>query len=75
MTVGIPSDEKFTENQSIDDSSHLVQENVYEAVLKKTYKMYKLLCGSFYSTLESSINEENLSHLKDKLNSFYSKVR
>ena len=54
--------------------SEKVQENVYSAVLRQTYRMFRLFNGSFSSILGTSYNEEIIQTLKDRLDHFYSRV-
>lgn len=48
-----------------------IQDNVYMAVLKQGYLMYRLFSGTYESTIESG----NVEVLQNKLEHFYSAVR
>jgi hypothetical protein len=59
---------EYLEYQSDD-----VQDNVYLAVLRQSYQMFRLFKGSFTAILSSSGGD--VTHLKQKLDHFFSRVR
>lgn len=74
MTIGIPrSKEKTDGENTCEENSDLIKENVFEAVLRKSYRYYQLFSGTFTSMLESNIND-GISILKQKIGNFFNSV-
>lgn len=74
MTIGASNSVNYSESGSSEDSSNVIQDNVFEAVLRKTYRVYRTFCGTYMSNLESNSSETGLQLLKEKLKNFYNKV-
>ncbi|KAK6625709.1 hypothetical protein RUM43_006008 [Polyplax serrata] len=71
MTIGIPRSKEKTEGENTcEENSDLIKENVFEAVLRKSYRYYQLFSGTFTSMLESNIND-GISILKQKIGNFF----
>lgn len=74
QTVGIPFVTKVKDGtEYFEYQSDDVQDNVYLAVLRQSYQMFRLFKGSFTSILSNSRGD--VIHLKHKLDHFFSRVR
>ncbi|XP_021927483.1 vacuolar fusion protein CCZ1 homolog isoform X2 [Zootermopsis nevadensis] len=72
MTVGIPFVTKVKDGtEYFEYQSDDVQDNVYLAVLRQSYQMFRLFKGSFTSILSNSRGD--VIHLKHKLDHFFSR--
>ncbi|EEB10030.1 conserved hypothetical protein [Pediculus humanus corporis] len=69
MTIGAPVQEINNDDNCSKEKSDSIQENVFDSILKKCYKIFKLFYGSFNSILSSS--DDGLNILKQKLSKFY----
>lgn len=71
QSLVLPLANKVKENtSSLEYIEEDVQDNVYDAVLKQLYQMYRLFWGTFTSTLEKS----GLDELKTQLENFFNAV-
>ena len=72
QTVNIPFVTKVKDGtEYLEYQSDDVQDNVYIAVLKQSYQMFRLFKGSFASILNKG---GEVLHLKQKLDHFFSRV-
>jgi hypothetical protein len=74
QTVSIPFVTKDKDGtEYLEYQSDDVQDNVYLAVLRQSYQMFRLFKGSFAAILSSS--GADVTHLRQKLDHFFSRVR
>jgi hypothetical protein len=74
QTVSIPFVTKVKDGtEYLEYQSDDVQDNVYLAVLRQSYQMFRLFKGSFTAILSSKGGD--VTHLKQKLDHFFSRVR
>lgn len=67
MTVGLPTQQKTRNGQLyVEHLSDEVQDNVYQAVLEATYKMFRMFVGSFTDLLAQDSNKEKLRSYFDQ---------
>lgn len=72
MTVSIPFVTKVKDGtEYLEYQSDDVQDNIYLAVLRQAYQMFRLFKGSFTAILSSS--GADVTHLKQKLDHFFSR--
>uniref|UniRef100_T1JG93 CCZ1/INTU/HSP4 first Longin domain-containing protein n=1 Tax=Strigamia maritima TaxID=126957 RepID=T1JG93_STRMM len=71
LTVNIPFTQKTKDDQvTVDYQSEDVQDNVYQAILKQTYQMFRFFMGPFELNMKTCAS---ITHLKENLEHFFSR--
>lgn len=76
MTLNVPYEVKVKDKESEynEYKGDDVMDSVYQAVLKQSYKMFRLFMGSFNNNFIGKNEDQCVTHLREKLHHFFSKV-